>query len=137
MPKTPRTRLSEAQWRLMRALWTASAPAGQATAREVLEALEPGTPWAYTTTKTMLDRLAQKGTVERRSKGGLLHYRPLVTQEAAQRRAADALRGGAFGGQAAPLVHYLFQSERLTAKDRQELRRLLRKAGLDGESGEP
>ncbi len=124
-------RLSASDWRLMRALWAAGAERGRATAREVLEALEPGTEWAYTTVKTMLDRLVGKKVVARVRREGVWHYRSRLTRDEAQRREVEALKEGVFGGRAAPLVHLLLEEERLGKRDREELRRLLGRAGID------
>lgn len=129
-------RLSASDWRLMRALWAATSERGQATAREVLEALEPGTEWAYTTVKTLLDRLVEKQVVKRARGEGVWHYRPRITREEAQRREVEALKQGVFGGRAAPLVHLLLEEERLGKRDREELRRLLRRAGVELEEEE-
>jgi len=128
-------RLSAADWRLMRALWASSACEGRATARQVLDALEPGTEWAYTTVKTMLDRLVEKRHVTRSKRGLAAHYRARLSREDAERREVKALSEGVFGGRRAPLVHYLVESERLSERDRAELRRLLAQAGIDTEAG--
>lgn len=130
-------RLSAGEWRLMRALWSACAERGRATAREVLEALEPGTEWAYTTVKTMLDRLAEKKVLVRERRALALNYRPRITREEAQRREVEALKSGVFGGRAAPLVHLLIEEERLSRRDREELRRLLERAGIELEEEAP
>ena len=49
-------RLSEAEWRVMNVVW-AQAPV---STRDVLERVEDETKWAYTTVKTVLDRLVTK-----------------------------------------------------------------------------
>ena len=130
-------RLSEAEWRVMRSLWSAGDKAGRATARQVVDALEPGTAWAYTTVKTMLDRLAEKKVVTRKGQGGVLVYKPRISRDDAQRREVEALRSGVFGGRAAKLVHFLIEEERLSAKDRRALRRLLERAGIGPDAEEP
>ncbi len=124
-------RLSEGEWRVMRALWSAGGEAGRATARQVVDALEPGTAWAYTTVKTMLDRLAEKNVVTRKEQRGALVYKPRITREDAQRREVEALLSGVFGGRGSKLVHFLIEEERLSPKDRLALQRLLERAGLE------
>mgnify|MGYP002390148889 CR=1 FL=1 len=51
--------LSDAEWKVMRALWARH----PATARELLDALAADTGWAYTTLRTLLARLVEKGAV--------------------------------------------------------------------------
>ncbi len=78
----------------MNALW----PLGEATVREVHEAVAEYRPRAYTTIMTILDRLARKGVVTRRKIGRAYLYR---RESHFRRRARRArLRGfhGFFGG---------------------------------------
>ena len=50
-------RLNDSEWKVMQALWGRH----PATARDVLEQVERETAWAYTTVKTLLARLVEKG----------------------------------------------------------------------------
>lgn len=52
-------KLSDTEWTVMHVLWKRS----PASVRDVLEAVEADTGWAYTTVKTILGRLAEKGVV--------------------------------------------------------------------------
>jgi len=101
----------------MRCLWR-KAPA---TARDVCDGLETG--WAYTTVRTFLARLAEKGAVRVRRKGSAALYAPALTQAQARRAAVRALATRAFDGAVGPMVHFLVG--RLSAKERAEVRRLL------------
>ena len=113
-----------------------------ATAREVHDELAADTGWAYTTVKTMLDRLAEKGLVEKglddgrdeRPRGELAAldaeplagrraatYRAKLTRSQARLQAARGLAERAFGGAMTPLVHFLLESEPLSEADRAEL----------------
>jgi BlaI family penicillinase repressor len=126
------SRWSEGEWRLMHAVWAAAAQGGGATVREVRQALEPGARRAYSTVKTMLDRLVAKRALARRGRGVALEYRPLVEREAAQHRELEAFTAGVLEGRSEPLVHFLLAPERLGAADRKALERLLRRAGRSG-----
>ena len=66
----------------MNVLW----PLGEATVRDVQQALRPTRPRAYTTIMTILDRLAQKGVVQRQKAGRAWLYRANLS-------AASALPG--------------------------------------------
>ncbi|HLV01045.1 MAG TPA: BlaI/MecI/CopY family transcriptional regulator, partial [Acidobacteriota bacterium] len=50
-------RLTEAEWELMKVIWREN----PISARRVLEAVRQEKDWAYSTVKTMLDRLVEKG----------------------------------------------------------------------------
>ena len=87
----------------MNALW----PVGEATVRDIQQALHPTRPRAYTTIMTILDRLAQKGIVLRRKSGRTWVYRPNLTAEEARSRALAQVVDGFFKGSSDGLVQYL------------------------------
>lgn len=103
------------------ALWE-GAPA---TVREVRERLTGEPVWAYSTVKTLLDRLVEKGVLEAETVGLSKRYRPGLTREAARRLATRDLAEKAFGGRIGSLLHFLLEDEQLTAKERERLRELL------------
>jgi BlaI family transcriptional regulator, penicillinase repressor len=113
--------LSEAEWKVMRALWRLQ----PATARALLGALAEETGWAYTTLKTMLTRLVEKRAVAEERHGGASVYRALVREEDARGSAVQNLLERAFDGAFGSLVHFMAANERLSASDRAELARLL------------
>jgi predicted transcriptional regulator len=87
----------------MNALW----PLGEATVREVHEAVSEYRPRAYTTIMTILDRLARKGVVTRRKIGRAYLYRPNLTSEGARESAVARLVTGFFGGSRDELLLHL------------------------------
>lgn len=109
--------LTDAEWKVMDCLWE-KAPA---TARDVCGRLDTG--WAYTTVKTFLDRLAEKGLVRARKRDPATTYAPVLTRTQARRAAVRALATKAFDGAVGPMVHFLVG--RLSEKERAEVRRLL------------
>ena len=75
--------LTSAEWIVMNALWRIA----PATAREILEELPEDTKWAYTTVKTILTRLEQKGVVNSVKVVRSAQYRPLLSRRSACGRA--------------------------------------------------
>lgn len=116
-------RFNDSEWLVMRRLW-ASAPA---TVRDVLEALEPETGWAYSTVKTVLQRLADKGAVEVEKRGNVSWFTPLVAEQSAQRKALQSLLDRVFGGSVGGLVQHLADEDELSDADRERLAELLRR----------
>lgn len=116
-------RFNDSEWLVMRRLWE-SAPA---TVRDVLEALEAETGWAYSTVKTVLQRLVDKGALEVEKRGNVSWFTPLVAEESAQRNALRSLLDRVFGGNVGGLVQHLADEERLSDADRQQLAELLRR----------
>jgi len=123
-------RISDAEWRVMGVLWERP----DSTAREVHAHLLPETGWAYTTVKTMLSRLCEKGAVAESRRGIAGAYRPLVEREEARGTALRGLVDRAFEGTFGSLVHHLVRRERLSAEERAELLRLLEPAADEGTS---
>jgi BlaI family penicillinase repressor len=87
----------------MNALWRL----GQATVREIHAALATRRPRAYTTIMTILDRLAQKGVVERRKSGRAWLYKPNLSAEQARKHAVAQLVEGFFQGSTEALATHL------------------------------
>ena len=120
--------LSEAEWRVMAVVWERH----PASVRDVLEALEGETGWAYSTVKTMLTRLTEKGALSVRKRANTSLYEPLVSQGEARRSAVHSLLDRAFDGTFGSLVHHLLDEHKLSKKDRARMEALL--AGTNGRS---
>ena len=117
--------LSDAEWKVIRALWKRH----PASARDVLEALHGETGWAYTTVKTLLARLVAKGAADVRLRANTSLYEPLITEAEARRTEVKLLIDRAFGGASVPLLRFVLAEEKLSAKDRAELRAMLERLG--------
>lgn len=68
--------LTDSELEVMKALWRG----GPRSAREVHDDLAARLDWAYTTTRTTLDRMVDKGLVHRRSIHGLYVYEPALSR---------------------------------------------------------
>jgi BlaI family penicillinase repressor len=110
-------KLTEAEWLIMNALWEGY----PAKARDIAERLPADVNWAYTTIKTMLSRLVGKKAVSERKQGNTSVYEPILTRQKAQRSALRTVANQAFDGAFGPLMHFLLEDEKLTAKQREEL----------------
>ncbi|MFO0873951.1 MAG: BlaI/MecI/CopY family transcriptional regulator [Phycisphaerales bacterium] len=113
--------ITDAEWRLLEALWTLE----RATAREVAEALHDSRRWAYSTVKTMLDRMAAKGLVESRQVGNVWEFTAAVRPGEARRSAWRRFVASAFGGAVSPALEFIASDARLTRKQREALLALL------------
>ena len=123
--RKPPAELSDAEWKVIRALWKRH----PASARDVLETLHAETGWAYTTVKTLLARLVAKGAAAVRLRANTSLYEPLMTEDEARRTEVKLLVDRAFGGASVPLLRFVMADEKLSAKDRAELREMLERAG--------
>ena len=89
------------------------------------EALHGRRSWAYSTVKTLLDRMVEKGLVQARQVGNVWEYTPALPRQKAQRWAWRRLVDVAFGGAIAPTLAFVARDTKLSRRDRAELRALL------------
>ena len=115
-------KLSKREWHIMDALWSADRALA---ARDVHDAVEPEYGWAYTTVKTMLDRLTKKEFVRNKRIGNILLYSPAVSRNAARLAEWRGFLGKAFGGEARSALRFLASESELTTAEREELRQLV------------
>ena len=113
--------LAKSEWSLMEALWQR----GQATASALQADLRSSQGWAYSTVKTMLDRLVEKGYVKSRRVGNVYEYSPKIRRGAVVARTIDDLADRVLAGSVSPLIHRLVESRRLNDEEIRELRRML------------
>jgi BlaI family transcriptional regulator, penicillinase repressor len=122
MPKAKSDVLTEAEQRIMRVMWAK----GEASVRDVTEALEDSYPVAYNTVLTLLRILTDKGYVEpRQGEGRAFVYTPTVTQAEAQTRALRKLVGTFFEGSPTALAQHLVRKGDIGAGELEALMREL------------
>jgi len=122
--------ITDTELALLNELWQRPS----ATVQELTEALYGNTaPALLATVRKLLDRLEAEGCVGRdRNKWPHLYFAVLKKDELAGKRlqaAADEL----YDGDLAPLLTHLVKSQKLSAADRENLRKMLDE--LDGKSG--
>ena len=120
--------ITEAEWKVMNAVWENS----PASARDVLEALEQETDWAYTTVKTILNRLVEKGALTMRRRANTNLYDAAISRREARTLEVRSLLNRAFEGAFGPLVHFLLDEGDLSDGDRDALRRKLDELADEG-----
>ena len=114
-------KLTEPEWLIMNALWEKY----PVKARDVIERLPSTVNWAYTTVKTMLDRLVEKKVVGKSKRGNIGLYEPLVSRRQARRTAMRIMLDQAFDGAFGPMMYFLAEDENLSAGERKELVKIL------------
>lgn len=130
MPK-PRAKpddnsITQAEWDILKALWDL----GPTTARQVADHLRPSRGWAYSTVKTMLDRMVDKDLVRARQVGNVWEFSSAVAMKDARRGAWRRFVDAAFGGAMSPALEFI-AAEGLSRKDRERLLDILRQEKSD------
>lgn len=117
MTSTP----SQSELAVLKHLWTA----GAQSAREVQNALSPATGWSYSTTRTLLLRMTEKGLVKRGDAHGLAVFSAKVAKVTLMGRLIRDFAVGTLDLDG-PIPATAFASSRLfTEEEAEELSRLL------------
>lgn len=111
---------TEAELEILNVLWAM----GPATVREVHDALS-GKGTGYTTVLKQMQVMAEKGLLARSERFRSHVYTARAAQKKTQRQLAGDLLHRAFGGSAKNLVLGALSSQKVSAKDLAEIRRML------------
>jgi len=116
LPELARTELD-----IMKILWRD----GKNSAREVHDKISLSYEWAYSTTKTIMDRMVKKGHLARESFHGVFLYKTLISKPAGLahfvRNFADNVLEMDYGS----VVSLFAKSQALTPKEIKELSEIL------------
>jgi BlaI family penicillinase repressor len=113
--------LFESEWTILQVIWDKQPCA----APTVQEALQKDKGWAYTTVKTIMDRMVKKGLLETERVRNLYLYRAAITRQQAQRSEILRTVNRAFDGALTPMMQFLIENESLSDEEYQELERLI------------
>ena len=121
MPRKTHRQLTEAELRLMKALWEK----GRATVGEIADALNTDPPLAYNTVLTTLRILETKGFVRHEKEGRAFVYEATIAREDASSGALKHLLTRFFDDSPELLVANLLKNEKIGAKELTRLKRLI------------
>jgi BlaI family penicillinase repressor len=116
--------LSEAEWAIMRAVWD-NEPCAAGTVQEVLA---ESRQWAYSTVKTMMDRMAAKDLLKITKIRNLQLFSSKITQTQAKQGELRRMLKRAFDGALTPLVQFLVEQDEFSKEDISQLREVVTKA---------
>ena len=113
--------LSRAEYDILRVLWKG----GEQTVREAHDQLQQTYGWAYTTTKTMMDRMTAKGLLRRDTFHGVFVYTPLISRPAGLARFIQFFADRVLETDAGVVVAMLTKSQAISQDEIHELEQLL------------
>jgi predicted transcriptional regulator len=126
-----RPALSKRETEVARIVWTL----GEATVRQVFEALPAKPKVDFNTVQTYLRRLERKGYLRARRRGRAMVYCPRVRPEQVIRETVDDLVNRLFDGQTIPLLHHLIRERAMGDEELRALREMVDQ--LEAEHDEP
>lgn len=121
MSATPKLDLNRTDFEVMKVLWKR----GAVSAREAHEDLEPRFAWAYSTTRTTLERMVKKGLVHKEPFHGLFIYRAAISKVSAMAARVREFAESVLELDPAPVVSLFTQGDALSPEEVRELEQLL------------
>jgi len=112
---------------ILRVLWQR----GPSTVREVYLTLQDTRDTGYSTTLKMMQVMLEKGLLQRDDSQRPQVYTPSQPEEQTQRQMVNDLLQKVFGGSARKLVMRAVESERVSAQELAEIRKLLKQMERD------
>ena len=92
----------------------------------VQEELQDKKGWAYTTVKTMMDRMVAKGLLKTQKIRNLYLYSSVVTQSQARRGEIKRAVTRAFDGTLTPMMQFLIENDELSEQEYSQLEVLIK-----------
>jgi BlaI family transcriptional regulator, penicillinase repressor len=121
MPK-PEIELTEAEWRIIKAVWENEPCAAPA----IQEKLFAHTQWTYSTVRTLMDRMVAKGLLTTEKMRNLSLFRSAITPAQARRGEVAYALKHAFDGATAPMFQCLLDTNKLGEEELNELEALIK-----------
>ena len=116
--------LTEAEWDIMKVVWEKE-PCAAGT---VQETLAQSRDRAYSTIKTTMDRMVEKGFLQIERIRNLQLFKSCVSEVDARRGEFRKMLKRAFDGALTPMMQFLIEHEGLSKAESAQLRKLVNKA---------
>lgn len=121
--KKPSVELTEAEWEIMKVLWEKQ-PCAAGT---IQETLAESRDWAYSTVKTTMDRMVEKGFLKIERIRNLQLFSSCISEVEAKRGEFRKMLKRAFNGALTPMMQFLIEHEGLSKQQASQLRKLVNK----------
>ncbi len=114
--------LSRSELDIMKILWQD----GRSSAREVHDQLSAAYGWAYSTTKTIMDRMVKKGLLKAEKICNLYLYSSAITKRQAQNTEIVRTLKRAFNGAMTPMMQFMINNDDLSNDEYDQLEKLIK-----------
>ena len=115
--------LTKSEWAILEAVWELE----PCTAPTIQEHLQASRGWAYTTVKTMMDRMVKKNILKSEKIRTLYFYRSAVTRTQASKREIFRTLDRLFDGTLTPMMQFLITNEEISDAELDEIERMIRR----------
>lgn len=115
--------LTEAEWAIIQAVWE-NEPCAVPTIQEKLQTRKN---WHYSTVKTLMDRMVEKGLLTTERIRNLILYSSAITKVEARKGEIMRAVKRAFDGALTPMMQFMLDEHNLSQKQLAELESLIKK----------
>jgi len=123
-PLESNAELTEAEWIIMKVVWEHE-PCAAGT---VQEGLAHSKDWAYSTVKTTMDRMVEKGFLKIQRIRNLQLFSSVISEVDAKRGEFRKMLKRAFDGALTPMMQFMIEDEGLSKTELTQLRELVNQA---------
>jgi BlaI family penicillinase repressor len=120
------SRISEAEWKVMKVLWASKDPLA---AYDIIQVLAQIEDWKPETVKTLLNRLVKKGALGYKKYKNLYLYYALASETDCIRAESETFLARFFDGALEPMLAHFVEEHPLTPVQIRELKKILDKKG--------
>ncbi len=113
--------ITESEFPIMKILWEN----GELSIREVHDQLVSTKDWAYSTTKTTMDRMIKKGLLDRKRQHNVYLYHPLISKAQGMVKWVRFFADGFLGSSPQQVVAMFTESGTLSISEANELSALI------------
>ncbi len=113
--------LFETEWAILKVVWEKQ----PVTAPDVQEALVKQKKWAYTTVKTLMDRMVKKRLLDAKKIRNLYVYTAAISKAEAIKLELKRTLKRAFNGAFTPMVQFLVEHEQLSEEEFKYLEQII------------
>ncbi len=114
--------ISESEWKIMKVLWEKH----DLTLKEITARL-PDSNWSYTTIRTLVTRLLEKGAISADKQSGNFRYRAAVSESECREKETSRFLTRVFDGSVSMLVSTLTKDSSLSEEEKKKLIDLIEK----------
>lgn len=114
-------KIGNVQLKIMRVLWEY----GEATARQITDAVSKQEPVAHSTIQTLLRKLEVKNAIAYEERDRTFVFRPLVSESEITQTATNELLSRVFHGSLSGLVAHVLENEDISDDEMAKLRQLV------------
>ena len=114
--------ISEAEYQVMKIIWSAGAPI---STNDVIEKLEQTTEWKPKTIGTLLSRLVKKKALKYEKDGRVFVYTPLIQESEILEIENDSFLNRFYDGAVDSMIVNLLECDKLSENDMNRLKQIL------------